>query len=119
MQFSIEELSLFARRFENGYDLQHDERYNLWLGQKDGGSLITTEYRDSDSSECVVFDLEVLFRFYLYSWCGVTSPNFQDCNQRLGFQDGTQRLSFQGSSQPSSQEDVSQRYSFEDSSQRP
>jgi hypothetical protein len=32
----MEELALFARRFENGYDLQHDERYNLWLSQKDG-----------------------------------------------------------------------------------
>ena len=29
--FSSEELKKFQKRFDNGYDLQHDKRYNLWL----------------------------------------------------------------------------------------
>lgn len=35
-EFSLEELSLFKRRFENGYNLHSDQRYNLWL-EKEGG----------------------------------------------------------------------------------
>ena len=31
--FSDEEEARFARRYENGYDLKHDKRYNLWLAQ--------------------------------------------------------------------------------------
>jgi len=31
--FTEEETSLFEKRFENGYDLTHDSRYNLWLSQ--------------------------------------------------------------------------------------
>ena len=31
--FTEEETSLFEKRFENGYDLTHDTRYNLWLCQ--------------------------------------------------------------------------------------
>ena len=31
VSFSCEELELFQRRYENGYDLTHDVRYNLWL----------------------------------------------------------------------------------------
>lgn len=52
VQFSSEELSLFARRFDNGYDLQQDERYNLWLSQKVVGAPPTrrTESTDSDGS---------------------------------------------------------------------
>lgn len=30
-QFTEEEQRLFENRFENGYDLQTDERYNAWL----------------------------------------------------------------------------------------
>ena len=30
-EFTAEELKLFERRFENGYDLTTDKRYNLWL----------------------------------------------------------------------------------------
>ena len=30
--FSDEEEARFARRYENGYDLKHDKKYNLWLG---------------------------------------------------------------------------------------
>ena len=29
--FSIAELQKFAKRYENGYDLTHDQRYNKWL----------------------------------------------------------------------------------------
>ena len=31
--FSDEEEARFSRRYENGYDLKHDKRYNLWLAQ--------------------------------------------------------------------------------------
>jgi len=31
--FSSEEIKKFERRYKNGYDLQHDEHYNLWLKQ--------------------------------------------------------------------------------------
>ena len=31
--FTDEEISLFERRFENGYDLTGDKRYNLWLSR--------------------------------------------------------------------------------------
>ncbi len=34
--FTAKELELFSKRFENGYDLTHDDRYNLWL--KENGS---------------------------------------------------------------------------------
>lgn len=33
-QFSEEELECFQRRFEEGYDLTHDDRYNKWLSVK-------------------------------------------------------------------------------------
>ena len=36
--FSSEELKKFEKRFDNGYDLQHDERYNLWLKHFHGSS---------------------------------------------------------------------------------
>jgi len=29
--FSREELKKFEARYENGYDLKHDEQYNLWV----------------------------------------------------------------------------------------
>ena len=29
--FSSEELKKFEKRFDNGYNLKHEERYNLWL----------------------------------------------------------------------------------------
>ena len=29
--FTEDEVKLFERRFENGYDLKNDERYNAWL----------------------------------------------------------------------------------------
>lgn len=33
--FSPDELELFERRFENGYDLDIDDRYNQWLKRRD------------------------------------------------------------------------------------
>jgi len=30
-EFTVKELELFERRYENGYDLTHDMQYNLWL----------------------------------------------------------------------------------------
>lgn len=32
--FTEQEIKLFKRRFENGYDLKSDRRYNLWLKNK-------------------------------------------------------------------------------------
>jgi hypothetical protein len=29
--FSEEEIKLFTKRYQNNYDLKHDERYNLWI----------------------------------------------------------------------------------------
>lgn len=29
--FTVDEIKLFQRRYDEGYDLHHDERYNLWL----------------------------------------------------------------------------------------
>ena len=40
--FSSEELKKFEKRFDNGYDLQHDERYNLWLKRFHGSSAAVT-----------------------------------------------------------------------------
>jgi hypothetical protein len=34
LEFTEDELSLFERRYENGYDLKGDSRYNLWLKLK-------------------------------------------------------------------------------------
>lgn len=31
LTFTQEELTLFTKRFEEGYDLKQDDRYNLWL----------------------------------------------------------------------------------------
>ena len=36
--FSSEELKEFEKRFDNSYDLQHDEHYNLWLKHFHGSS---------------------------------------------------------------------------------
>ena len=36
--FSSEELKKFEKRFDNGYNLKHDERYNLWLKHFHGAS---------------------------------------------------------------------------------
>ena len=41
--FSSEELKKFEKRFDNGYDLQHDERYNLWLKHFHGSSTAVIE----------------------------------------------------------------------------
>lgn len=30
-EFTVAEQELFERRYQNGYDFKHDERYNLWL----------------------------------------------------------------------------------------
>ena len=38
--FSSEELKKFEKKFDNGYDLQHDERYNLWLKHFHGSSTV-------------------------------------------------------------------------------
>ena len=40
--FSPEEIHIFNRRYENGYDLMHDSRYNRWL----------QEFHPSDISLC-------------------------------------------------------------------
>ena len=32
-EFSAEEEELFLRRLSEGYDLKHDDRYNLWLAE--------------------------------------------------------------------------------------
>ena len=37
--FSSEELKKFEKRFDNGYDLQHDKRY-LWLKHFHGSSTV-------------------------------------------------------------------------------
>ena len=37
--FSSEELKKFQTRFDNNYNLQHDERYNLWLKHFHGSSI--------------------------------------------------------------------------------
>ena len=31
LSFTVDEVKWFERRFENGYDLKNDERYNAWL----------------------------------------------------------------------------------------
>jgi hypothetical protein len=37
--FTEEEIKLFETRFENGYDLRTDERYNAWLRAKDSSHV--------------------------------------------------------------------------------
>jgi hypothetical protein len=37
--FTEEEIKLYERRFENGYDLKTDERYNAWLKGRDPSGI--------------------------------------------------------------------------------
>ena len=30
-QFTTKEIQLFEKRYDHGYDLKHDRRYNLWI----------------------------------------------------------------------------------------
>ena len=41
--FTADEEELFARRYENGYNLTHDSRYNQWLENKMRGNDNTTK----------------------------------------------------------------------------
>ena len=58
-QFSEEEEAKFATRFENGYDLLHDKRYNQWLSERhpkyERQPLLVRELF-SDSSSVVLND---------------------------------------------------------------
>lgn len=36
VHFTDEENTLFMTRYENGFDVKTDERYNLWVAQQDG-----------------------------------------------------------------------------------
>lgn len=38
-EFSKEEIALFTRRYEKGYNIKSDVRYNLWLEQHLQGRL--------------------------------------------------------------------------------
>ena len=51
-EFSVEEFSLFTKRFDNGYDLKTDERYNLWLSIAHPCALPHTD-SSSDNGENV------------------------------------------------------------------
>ena len=46
--FTPDEIKLFTQRFDNGYDLKHDERYNMWLKEKlkgsSGGMCFSTKF---------------------------------------------------------------------------
>ena len=39
IHFSPEEVVLFTKRMENGYDLTHDQRYNLWQSMHSSSDL--------------------------------------------------------------------------------
>ena len=39
IHFSPEEVVLFTKRMENGYDLTHDQRYNLWRSMHSSSDL--------------------------------------------------------------------------------
>ena len=56
--FTAEEIKLFKRRQENGYDITTDERYNVWLKaldvQSNAASVLSQdcdEYSSSESGE--------------------------------------------------------------------
>ncbi len=46
MSFTAEEEAKFAKRFENGYDLVHDTRYNHWLSVRHADSEYAPGMRD-------------------------------------------------------------------------
>ena len=51
-EFSAEEIEIFIRRFENGYDLKHDARYNRWKERYEAGIVFIN---------CLLFNLNSLF----------------------------------------------------------
>ena len=59
LSFSSNELLKFQRRYENGYDLKHDIRYNTWLEIYHPTCIspsISTHSEDSLYPECVIQD---------------------------------------------------------------
>ena len=38
-EFTSEEIQLFEKRYENGYDLTHDTQYNKWKDLHEAGNL--------------------------------------------------------------------------------
>ena len=51
--FTEKEWTIFTKRYENGYDLQGDDRYNLWLSQYHSQSLQSKSrvcYTNSESA---------------------------------------------------------------------
>lgn len=54
VNFTEEEEELFQRRYENGYDLKHDEHYNEWisLNHPSISDSSTVEVADDTCSNC-------------------------------------------------------------------
>ena len=62
----------FLPRFENGFDLTHDDRYNLWL--KENGSPQNGVYNSVwYTAECAI----IMFLLYLARQKRVTKPTFK------------------------------------------
>ena len=78
LPFTEEEIKLFETRFENGYDLTTDERYNAWLRAKhpSGGGQLTTSVgvlldelsEIDDPPYSFTFD-DSVFDLSLGNWC--------------------------------------------------
>ena len=56
--FSEDEIKRFEIRFDNGYDLTNDERYNLWLKMKCSGNGSSSVASSKDSTKSVQDDVQ-------------------------------------------------------------
>jgi hypothetical protein len=57
ISFSNDEVVRFTRRYEEGYDLTNDERYNLWLQQYCNGSASNLSHVLPEVDSCVTSNL--------------------------------------------------------------
>ena len=65
--FSQDEIERFELRFDNGFDLTNDERYNLWLKMKCSGDGSPSVASSKDSTKSVQDDVQPLIESHSLS----------------------------------------------------
>uniref|UniRef100_A0A1X7UI85 Uncharacterized protein n=1 Tax=Amphimedon queenslandica TaxID=400682 RepID=A0A1X7UI85_AMPQE len=78
-EFSAEEMQLFRKRFDNGYDLEHDVRYNEWKkkGTLKKSATVTNDGIIMKKAECTV-----CHGYYAVTFSGTIrlhGPQFDRC----------------------------------------
>ena len=74
LRFTDDEIKRFEIRFENGYDLQNDERYNAWLKARSSGSYHTKQDGKSPAQDYSSIESSSLSLLYCPSALDLEEP---------------------------------------------